>query len=378
MKTIKRTKCELNGKNDLEILYTFKGFPVYMSCLGNDKKDDIHSDMIWAISKSSGLVQLKELIPLEILYPENHSSGTVGQLWNKHHHRFSNFLSRFKPRRVIEIGGAHGILSKKYMKNNKVDWTIVEPNPIPEKGVRARFIKSYFDETFTFEDDYDTIIHSHVFEHIYHPDTFVKHLSDFMKDGKKLIFSIPNMQVMLERKYTNCVNFEHTIFLKEPYIEYLLAKHRFRIDKKEYFMDDHSIFYCAVKDSTVSPIELDNGLYDKNKKLFLDYVKYQQNLVDDLNENMEQTNSPIYLFGAHVFAQYLINFGLDTQKIEDILDNDPQKQGKRLYGTSLMVESPKVLKSIDNPIVILKAGVYNDEIKKDILENINPDAEFWE
>ena len=119
-------------------------------------------------------------------------------------------------------------------------------------------------------------------------------------------------------------------------------------------------------------------MYDKNKKLFLDYVKYQQNLVDDLNENMEQTNSPIYLFGAHVFAQYLINFGLDTQKIEDILDNDPQKQGKRLYGTSLMVESPKVLKSIDNPIVILKAGVYNDEIKKDILENINPDAEVWE
>ncbi|EAH4655787.1 SAM-dependent methyltransferase, partial [Campylobacter jejuni] len=47
------------------------------------------------------------------------------------------------------------------------------------------------------------------------------------------------------------------------------------------------------------------------------------------------------------------------------------KQEKRLYGTKFIVKSPKILKDQDNSLVILNAGVYNDEIEKDILENIN-------
>ena len=41
--------------------------------------------------------------------------------------------SKFKPRSVFEIGGGHGILSSKYQKNKKVNWTIIEPNPSPVK-----------------------------------------------------------------------------------------------------------------------------------------------------------------------------------------------------------------------------------------------------
>ena len=68
--------------------------------------------------------------------------------------------------------------------------------------------------------------------------------------------------------------------------------------------------------------------------------------------------------------------GLDTTKIVSILDNDKNKQGKRLYGSSLKVESPSILKDVISPHIILKAGVYNSEIKNDILENINSTTVF--
>ncbi|EAI8996149.1 SAM-dependent methyltransferase, partial [Campylobacter jejuni] len=71
------------------------------------------------------------------------------------------------------------------------------------------------------------------------------------------------------------------------------------------------------------------------------------------------------------FGQYLIFQGLNTEKIINILDNNPSKQEKRLYGTKFIVKSPKILKDQDDSLVILNAGVYNDEIEKDILENIN-------
>ena len=73
-------------------------------------------------------------------------------------------------------------------------------------------------------------------------------------------------------------------------------------------------------------------------------------------------NNKVYLFGAHVFSQYLLHSALVDFPIVSILDNDPEKQGKRLYGTNIKVESPLSLSKIDAPVVILRAGVYNKEI----------------
>ena len=44
----------------------------------------------------------------------------------------------------------------------------------------------------------------------------------------------------------------------------------------------------------------------------------------------------------------------------------------------MLVKSPKILSSEIKPIIILKAGVYSDEIRSDILNNINLSAIFWE
>jgi len=378
MKSINRNSCAVTKIEDLEPLYTFKQFPVFMGCSKNSEVNDLKADMIWMMSKSSGLIQLGKLLPLDILYPESHGAGCVGKLWNEHHKAFADFIHQYNSNAVFEIGGSHGILANEYFKMKDIPWTILEPNPAPISGSNARFIKGFFNKNFEYSDSFDTVVHSHLFEHIYEPDKFMNHLSDFMSNGEHLIFSIPNMQIMMERKYTNCLNFEHTIFLTEPYIEYLLAKNAFNLVQKKYFMDDHSIFYSAVKDSSIKPKDLTDGLYEKNNKLYCDYVIYHEKLISELNDKMHQTNQVIFLFGAHVFSQYLIAFGLDTSFIKCLLDNDPNKHDKRLYGTSLIVNSPKILKDEINPIVILKAGVYNEEIKKDILENINPNVVFWE
>ncbi len=376
MNLIERNHCVLTGKLDLEHLYTLRDFPVFMGCTSQPNHADVKGDMNWWISRHTGLIQLNKLLPLDVLYPESHGAGCVGALWDKHHKAFAAFVNQLTPSAAFEIGGAHGILSKEYQKYGDIPWTILEPNPTPVENCKARFIKGFFDDNFSNDETFDVVIHSHVFEHIYEPDLFMRHLANFIPDGKHLAFSIPNMQIMLEKKYTNCINFEHTLFLTEPYIEYLLSKHGFRCLRREYFLEDHSIFYHAVRESTVSPLSLGSDLYSRNKNLYLDYVKYHEALIQELNSEIASSNLPVYLFGAHVFAQYLIAFGLDTSGIVSILDNDPAKQGKRLYGTSLFVNSPKILRDVQSPVVILKAAAYNDEIKNDILQSINAKARF--
>ena len=300
----------------------------------------------------------------------------VGQLWEEHHKAFSRFISHSSPTSVLEIGGGHGILAKEYRNFDSIPWIIVEPNPNPIQDCNVVFVDKFFDDKFSLNTKVDTVVHSHVFEHMYEPKAFMKYLSDFIDDGQHLIFSIPNMGEMLRRKYTNCLNFEHTVLLLESYVEYLLAQHGFRLEEKEYFKNDHSIFYRSIRDKRIHADSLDADLYLENVSLYKQYLDFYENLIRDINSQIKDIKGSIYLFGAHVFSQYLIAFGLDTIRISSIIDNDVFKQGRRLYGTRLMVNSPQVLEQLDAPVVILRAGVYNQEIKNQILTKINKTTIF--
>lgn len=377
MNVIQRKKDLILGGEDLEHLHTFGNFPVFMGCVDHERSKDLLCDMSWHISRSSGLVQLSQLLPLDVVYKSSHGSGTTGKLWDLHHEKFSEFVSSFNVRKVLEIGGGHGTLASKFLsKNNDASWTIVEPNPTVRDNQSIKVIKRFFDGTFKCDDQVDAIVNSHVLEHVYDPHEFLSHISSFTKVGNLLIFSIPNMEFMIRNNYTNCVNFEHTFLLTEPYVEFLLGAHKFSVVEKKYFKNDHSIFYCARREKDEHIVSLSDDLTQKNSAYFMNYVDSHVRDVQNLNNLMSEIEGPIYLFGAHVFSQYLIAFGLRTEKITSLLDNDVKKDGKRLYGTKLHSRLPKILKGAGKVHVILRAGTYNNEIRDDILSNINPDVVF--
>jgi len=379
MKLIDRNLCVITGKEDLELLYSFKDFPIFMGCVDHSPEHDLRTDMSWWISRSTGSLQLNPLIPLEVLYSASHGSGSTGRLWQHHHMAFAEFLFAYRIKNALEIGAGHGILAKNYIGlDPDVNWTIVEPNPTIEPGKNIQVIRGLFDHSFTPGRHIDAIVHSHVLEHIYEPREFMAAIGHVLSAGKMHLFSVPRLEVMLERKYTNCINFEHTVFLTEPFIDFLLEENGFRVVEKNYFLDDHSIFYAAQKMDG----DANRGMFpdqrEKNRKLFNDYISFHHDLIADLHRKINMHKGKVYLFGGHVFSQYLIGFGLNENRIESILDNDPVKQGKRLYGTSCMVRSPKILGNEKNAAVILRSGVYNQEIKEDIINNINQDILFWE
>ena len=355
----------LNDRKDLVRMRSIKNFPVFMGVTNKNIKKDKKFNMNFYISKSTGIVQLNPILPFKTIYTKGHNSGLIGTLWKQHHLEFGKFVKKFKPKKVLEIGGGHGILSKN-LKSNHENWTIIEPNPSPVKGCNAKFIKGYFSKSIIRNVEYDTIVHSHVLEHVFYPKKFLKEISNSLKENQKMIFSIPNLQEMIKKKYTNAINFEHTLYLDEVILNFLFKLFSLKIIKKQYFKKDHSIFFAVKKINNIKLKKIKNN-YKKNKKLFKDYFKYYDILTKKINKSINKhENQHIFIFGAHVFSQYLISSGLDQDKIIYILDNDKKKQDLRLYGTKLSVKSPNILKKFKSPLVILKAGVYNDEIKKQI------------
>lgn len=370
MNTINRNGCVLNKNNKLEEIFCFENFPIYMGCIETPSNMDIFSDMRWGYSKSSGLVQLMNLIPPEVLYSKHHNPGVTGKIWEDHHFRFSQLIKTTNFKNVLEIGGATGTLFKHFLKTDEdFKWNVLEPSGVFKlKDDRVTVINDYF-ENFSPTIKYDVVVHSHVLEHVYEPMTFINKVRDVLVDGGYQYISIPNMRDWLSKGYTNTLMFEHTYYIDEYVLEFILNNNGFVIEDK--VINEHSIMVKAKKVNTT--IECDWN-FEYSKKIF---ENYYQKLLLDVNSTVSKIKEQsVYLFGAHIFSQMFIKMGLDENKIISILDNNPEKQGKRLYGTKLLVNSPQVLQDINSPIVIVRAGAYTKEIVSGII-NINSSVIFY-
>jgi hypothetical protein len=194
-----------------------------------------------------------------------------------------------------------------------------------------------------------------------------------LKLGDKMVFSVPNFDHMIKTDQFP-LNFEHTVLITDHFIRYLLAKHGFDIEIEHMYLN-HSKFYSVVyKSDVVNDSEI-ASLYDDYKKKILENYNTKKTDVENINKIIGELDSDaeVYLYSGHIFSQYLINFGLNVDKICCILDNDPKKEHKRLYGTNLIVKNPSTIKDDKRPYVILRSGVYDREISMQLLE-INPNT----
>lgn len=375
MEYIDRKKSIITGKENLERLHTFHDFPVFFGCVDHAPEKDVKADMSWAICPESGVIQLDKLIPLEILYQEQHVDGT-GPTWERYYQDFSQYVIKQNPKKVLEIGGGAGKLAHLVTGQlPETSWTVVEPNPWVKETDQIKVVSSFFDKNFTMSEGVDTVVFSQVMEHAYDPQEFMSAIAKFLKEGDRLIFAYPHLMAWLKNKFTNAINFEHTMFLTDYFVDYLLKKQGFEIEDK-HFYGEHSVYYTAVRVTVPFEEPQYENKYTEYKKIFTDYVEYYEDLVSGLNKKIEAFDGDVYVFGAHIFAQHLFQVGLKTEKIKFILDNSPLKTRKRLYGSDLYVRTPDEIRG-KKAAVILKVGVHRDDILKQLLE-INPAVTIFE
>lgn len=370
----KSKNCLTGVTEDFENLPIIKNIPAFNGVTDSLQTEDFLYDLKFEISKKNGLIQLKELPDLSVVYQQQTTSAVTGRLWQLHHEEFSNFLLKYKVKNIIEFGGAHGYLAQ--ITRNKADinsWSIVDPVPSVE-GDYPLVIKGFFDPKIHINPETDAVVSSHAIEHLTSPWQTISEIYQYTSKHTKFICSIPNLNVWLENCQPNSLNFEHTYLLGESHFEQLMSSFGYALIDKYYF-SEHSIFYCFQKmEGLPHPCELDNR-YEINLQLFEKYSSYYSLEVDKLVSKISKINyTKLYLFGAHLFSQFFISNGLcDHVKITGILDNNEDKHGKRLYGSNLICNSPNVLKALDRPLVVVKAGAYTDEISKQLLL-LNPNC----
>lgn len=362
--------CIMCG-TQLEKKYTIKKFPVYMG-VTPEQENVLYSDKQFCCCPNCKSIQLGELIPLSILYQKNHNSA-VGKVWQKHHSEFCCFIENFIYGEVLEIGGGNLKVANFLSRLDSIKNITVFDKSFPfEKESEKITLKKGFFSVNKIKKQPDVVIHTHLIEHLHDPLKEMKEICDVLPEGGLMMFAAPLIDEMLRDNYTNAINFEHTFIICEKMIKNIMSYSSMKIISKKYF-SKHAAFFIAKKQTNID--EKINHNYPDHPKAFQGFYDYHIDEVKRIKKLIQNENHA-FIFGAHIFTQYLLAFGLDENVFLNVLDNDSKKQNNYLYGTDLMVKSPWILKHIESPIVVLKAAMYTDEIKKDILENINPSTRF--
>jgi 2-polyprenyl-3-methyl-5-hydroxy-6-metoxy-1,4-benzoquinol methylase len=378
--------CVLTGSKKFKKLISIKKFPTFLGVVEKKFKSEFLDLNFW-INKDSGTVQIYPRVPIHKLYFKSHGSGSIGQVWKNHHKLFLDLIFKYTKGNIIEIGGGHNSISiaNKIKKNYDIKIITFDPNSSLKKKIKnTRIVKNFFSRKRLVDNkikpkSIDLVVHSHLAEHIYDLRSFFLLINDYLSKDGHHIFSIPNMEAMIKQGFANTVNFEHPFYLNEILVDELLYITGFEILKKKYYKKDHSIFYVTKKNysrkSSFNNKKFYRKMFLQNYKIFSKFYSLWKKDVNNINKFLG-TNKKYYLFGAHIFSQFLIKFGLRLDNVLGILDNDTRKQNLYLYGTKIKVFSPNILKNKRSPLVIIRAAQYSQEIKKQILNKINSSTKF--
>ena len=368
-----RKHCFLCKSSNLQVVSKIENFPIFMGATQQNIEEDIYEDLIFQKCCDCGSVQTKKLIPLNVLYKDAHANA-VGATWNSHHNQFSEFASKFVCGNIVEIGGSNLIVANNLSTKEYIESITVYDNNIHYEKLKSEKINviDTFFKASEMPDNTNCVVHTHLIEHLYNPVEEIKEIGDALKEGDFMIFSAPRIDSMLEVFYTNAMNFEHTYLLCDKKLKYIVSSAGFEIIEKFNF-SEYCTFYACKKVKNTSVYEVKKY---EDEKLITDFISHHENEVNKIFSKIDSKKENTFIFGAHIFTQFLLKFGIDESLFSCVLDNDKKKIGNRLYGTSLKINSPKVLKDHDSPLVVLKAAQYTDEIKHDIINNINPNTRF--
>ena len=367
----KKILCPISKSKNFKKIYSIKNFPIFMGVSKIPSNYKFHN-LNWWINRKSGNVQIYPKISLDKLYYKSHGSGTVGKTWEDHHNSFYSLLKPYIKGNICEIGGGNNSILTKIRSFSKIDsfYSFDKNLKIKKKNKKIFKIKNFFNKSFFEKKNikFKLVVHSHTFEHLYDPVSFLIAIKFILGENGKHIFTMPNMNSMVKRGYANAMNFEHPFFYDQKLVEALLHNNNFEIIKKKYFKKDHSIMYVTKVTKALKFTEYSQ--YLKNLKIFKTMFNIWKKDIKRINKSIFKSDK-VFIFGAHIFSQMILFNGLNKKNVLYILDNDKKKINNYLYGTKYKIFSPTILKNFLSPTVILRAGPYNTEIKKQIFL-INP------
>lgn len=358
-----RTACCMCGGDPgtlTDDAFEMKGFPICAAPAIGPFEADVRADLNFCSCRRCGTVQLRNLVDPRVLYGSAHNSTTHSATWRAHHAAFADFCLRAGlafHTHLVEVGGASGVLARLLADGfdhyNIID--LAEQDESLRHMTRVSFTRGNCEVC-----DLPcggAVIMSHVFEHLYNPRAFVANCA---KMGvSDIILSIPDMEDACKKGIVP-IHAEHTFYVDERSAAGVFGSGGYSVAARENFRQ-HSLFMHFTRQGDVRHDAFDSP--DKRAALVIGTLESRRARASNLN-----IPDGAFIAPAGLFGQAIAYYASGSEGIAGFLDNDPCKQGNRVYGHPHTVYPLDRIAKAGPVTVYVSAGPYTEEIAAQLRE----------
>lgn len=372
-----RERCGVCGGKRLTPVCEVEGFPIFQGCVPFEPEGPELAPMSWAGCETCGTVQIETLPAIETIYQGGHATG-LGAAWKRHHIAFGGFLARFGVGPVLDIGGGSGSLARGYREvGGKAAWEVLEPNPLPAENLPKdiRFTYGFLNADVVAASAAQTVVFCHVLEHMSDLGDALKTLEPLKRRDGRAVIAWPILEEWVEARLAGALNFEHGIYLRLSTLEALFAAAGWELVASERYHEMRTMFLVFAPSPSDAPAD-----WPEPEIAAADvqgFFAHFAELGERLDGALARHKGDAFVMPASIYAQFLFAAGLNETRVRGLLDNAPQKQGQRLYGTRLSAVSPiAALPRAKSPLVVINGGAHVEEMARQI-HDLRPDARVF-
>ena len=339
----------------------------FVAHYGVDKKEtnfDLVPYNIFICSKCK-TAQMKYLGNIDEVYKINHADGTGSTMQNMHEKKLELILKYSNDiNGIIEIGSSKGILADLILEKIDIDYNIIEPSyfgTINKKNIICDYYENVDDGSI----NSNTIIMSHVFEHFYNPLEILNKIKN-NSNIENIFLTFPNLEKYISEDIHHVLNTEHTYYIDNDFIKDLFKFHGFELVEIDFYKS-HSVFFYFKRNKNIDVNSV--KLFNKKNDISVFFDKIYK-IVDTYNKIIENNKDKnVYLFPASCHSIFLSIFGLNYKLLAGMLDNSPNKIGKKVYGLNLEIFSFGDIIKNNESIILINGGVFNSEVEQKLIDN---------
>lgn len=339
------TKCRVCGSSDLESVADFGVTPLANDFRKEGEERAGLAPLNVLLCSKCALAQLSVTVNPEVLYANYSYVSSTSQTMKLHMRDLLRDIKSVRPLgHVLEIGSNTGVLLEMAKESGAIDVVGIDPAANLAEIANANGIPTtvgIFDRKTAVAAKVraDVIIARHVFAHVDNWPAFINTLDFVSWDQTLVVVEVPYVGDMLDKHEWDSVYHEHLSYVSIKSVNQLLKGTKWGLTAvKRYAIHGGSIAFFIQRRSESAAHVLDDEFTADDFSHSAAIWKERAGVM--MSELIRGPRKRIFGYGAPAKATLWTSYlDMNSQVIEFVHDNTPQKDGTFMPGTDIPVTS---------------------------------------